>query len=243
MFGRRKKSPNSTDSSEIVIENGTGNRCVLRTRWEAIPDQNWWRDFCRSAHHLSDGDLSTILQTLQTSLDGDSAQLITTPMSANSDVLGRLSRLGLAEIVEQSDIPTLRSEMMSVWRIVKGAERHAIKIILELRDVDAQTFDWEKRQRAELELAQIIPQLSGEGAQQIASIFSSFNNCVDVKQGLAVEEIFSTSERALFASDLGLNEDSSRELGHPVKKWQVTALGSVIVTLRLQDSHGRHLSS
>ncbi len=235
MFGRRNTV---SDAKEITVTNGLGNICVLNTRWEEIPDTDWWRDFCRSARHLSDGDMSTILASLQTSIEGQSAQLMTGRTSANCDVMGRLSRLQLTRFVEQTDMPPQLSEITCCWSIKNGAERHVGKIILELREINPEAIDWELRQHAELEVAQFITHLADEGVNQISSIFAQFDNGVGIKKGLAIEDFFCAAGRARFANDLGIDEGSSQQVGCPVRQWQVTALGSVMVMVQLRKLRG-----
>ncbi len=234
MFGRRKELPNEADIDEIRVTNGLGVTCDLSTRWEETLDTNWWRDFCQSARHLSDGDLSAIHGTLQASINGEKTRLMTSRRSANCDVLGRLSRLQLAQIAEHSDMPPQASNITCGWIIVDGAERHVGKIILELREINPETFDWELRQQAELEVARFVTNLSDEGVDQLSSVFSQYDNCIGLKSGLAIEGFFSTAGKAGFAKDLGIHEDSSQQVGSPVRQWQVTALGSVMVLIQLR---------
>ena len=243
MFGRRKTVPAPAGAEGLTVEgftvrNGVGDNCVLNTHWEATPDEVWWHDFCQSAKSLSDGDMSAILASLKSSIEGTPAHLMTSRTSANCDVMGRMSTLQLTRSVEQSDMPPELSEITCCWSVVSGAERHVGKIILELREIDLGAMDWKLQQQAELEVAQFITQLSDEGAQSISSIFAEFDNGAGIKQGLAIEALFEAAGRAQFARDLGIDEDSSQQVGCPVRNWQVTALGSATVTMQLRKLRG-----
>lgn len=238
MFGRRKTVPQGPGAGDITVTNGTGDPCTLTTQWDTVPDANWWRDFCRSARHMSDGDMSTILATLQHSIDGQSAHMMTTHSSVNNDMLGRLSRLELAQTVSDPDTPPEIADIACCWAVQPGAERHLGKIILELRELDPDAVDWQARQESELEVADFITQLTDEGVEQISSIFAQYDNGVGLKQGLAIEALFTAAGRALFARNLGPDEASTQQLGCLVTKWQVTAIGSVMVNMQLRKLHG-----
>ena len=241
MFGRKKKTQSAAVADTVSapgsfsVKNGTGDICHLDTNWRDPPGSSWWRDFCRAAKHLSDGDMSVILGSLQVLKEGNSAQIMTTPDSANCNVMGRFSGLGLAQPGDMSDMSPEIAQTSAFWQIREGAERHFAKILLELRQIDPESFNWEERQNGQEQVAQIASQLTPEGVDQIGSVFSQFDNGAGIPEGQAIEEFFLAARRALFATHLGINEEASQQHGSTIRNWEVTGLGSVMVTQLLKN--------